>query len=157
MTDSFHLAYCPWALSTSACVLEFSSLSSLEYYFTVWNTLGCFLSIQIPKYQSRYTEKMSWDEFQEFTFKVFPQILMKVKVTQCVWLFVTPWTCSLPYSSVHGIFQARILECIAMPSSRGSSCPRDQTLASCIAGKFLPLEPSRKPNSQAYLLLRTTN
>ena len=139
MTDSFHLAYCPWALSTSACVLEFSSLSSLEYYFTVWNTLGCFLSIQIPKYQSRYTEKMSWDEFQEFTFKVFPQILMKVKVTQCVWLFVTPWTCSLPYSSVHGIFQARILECIAMPSSRGSSLPRDQTGVSYIGRKILYL------------------
>ena len=30
-------------------------------------------------------------------------------------------------SSVHGILQARILECVAMPSSRGSSRPRDQT------------------------------
>ena len=34
--------------------------------------------------------------------------------------------CSLPGSSVHGILQARILEWIAMPSSRGSSWPRDQ-------------------------------
>ena len=35
--------------------------------------------------------------------------------------------CSLPGSSVHGIFQARILEWVAMPSSRGSSRPRDPT------------------------------
>ena len=34
---------------------------------------------------------------------------------------------SLPGSSVHGILQARILEWVAMPSSRGSSQPRDRT------------------------------
>ena len=35
--------------------------------------------------------------------------------------------CSLPGSSVHGILQARILEWVAIPSSRGSSQPGDQT------------------------------
>ena len=44
--------------------------------------------------------------------------------------------CSLPGSSVHGISQARILEWVTMPSSRGSSWPRDKTLVSCIAGGF---------------------
>ena len=38
-----------------------------------------------------------------------------------VQLFATPWTASLPGSSVHGILQARILEWVVMPSSRGSS------------------------------------
>ena len=38
-----------------------------------------------------------------------------------------PMDCSLPGSSVHGIFQARILEWVAMPFSKGSSPPRDQT------------------------------
>ena len=38
-----------------------------------------------------------------------------------------PMDCSPPGFSVHGILQARILEWIAMPSSRGSSGPRDQT------------------------------
>ena len=42
----------------------------------------------------------------------------------------SPMNCSLPGSSVHGIFQARILEWIA--HSRGSSWPRDQTRVSCI-------------------------
>ena len=38
-----------------------------------------------------------------------------------------PGDCSLPGSSVHGIFQARILEWVTVPSSRGSSWSRDQT------------------------------
>ena len=38
--------------------------------------------------------------------------------------------CSLPGSSVHGISQARILESVARPSSRGSAQPRDRTRVS---------------------------
>ena len=38
--------------------------------------------------------------------------------------------------SVHGILQARILEWVATPSSRGSSQPRDQTQVSRLAGGF---------------------
>ena len=49
-----------------------------------------------------------------------------------VWL-CDPMDCSLPGSSVHGILQARILEWVATPSSRGSSRPRDQT---CIGRPF---------------------
>ena len=47
-----------------------------------------------------------------------------------------PMDCSLPGSSVHGILQARILEWVAIPFSRGSSQPRDRTQVSCIAGEF---------------------
>ena len=46
--------------------------------------------------------------------------------------------------SVHGIFQARILEWVAISSSRGSSPPRDQTCISCVsctAGGFFTAEP----------------
>ena len=51
-------------------------------------------------------------------------------------LFVTPWTVALqaPLSMV--ILQARKLEWVAVPSSRESSQPRDQTQVSCIAGGF---------------------
>ena len=44
-----------------------------------------------------------------------------------------PMDCSPPGSSVRGILQARILEWVAMPSSRGSSRPRDQSRVSCIS------------------------
>ena len=40
-----------------------------------------------------------------------------------------------PDSFAHGIFQARVLERVAILFSRGSSQPRDQTRVSCIAGK----------------------
>ena len=43
--------------------------------------------------------------------------------------------CSLPLFSIHGIFQARVLEWAAISSSRGSSRPRDRTWVSCIAGR----------------------
>ena len=43
---------------------------------------------------------------------------------------------SPPGSSGHGILQARILEWVAIPFSRGSSQPRDQTSVSHIAGRF---------------------
>jgi len=50
---------------------------------------------------------------------------------------VTPWT-EAPHAPLSmGILQARILEWVAMPSSRGSSQPRDQTQVSHIAGGFL--------------------
>ena len=51
-----------------------------------------------------------------------------------------PMNCSLPNSSVHRILQARILEWSAMPSSRGSSKPRDRTgvsYISCIGRRVL--------------------
>ena len=44
--------------------------------------------------------------------------------------FAMPWIVALPGSSVHGIFQARILEWVAVSSSRGPSQPRDQTYVS---------------------------
>ena len=53
--------------------------------------------------------------------------------------------CSPPGSSVHGILQVRILEWVAMPFSRGSSRPRDQTRVSCIEGGFFTTEPPGKP------------
>ena len=44
--------------------------------------------------------------------------------------------CRLPGSSVHGISQARIVEWVAISSSRESSQPKDQTHISRIAGSF---------------------
>ena len=52
--------------------------------------------------------------------------------------------CSLPGSSVHGIFQARILEWVAIPFSRGSFWFRDQTQISCVAGRFFTCLSYRK-------------
>ena len=51
---------------------------------------------------------------------------------------------SPPASSVHGILQARMLEWISFPFSRGSSQPRDWTRVSCIAGGFFTIWVTRE-------------
>ena len=51
---------------------------------------------------------------------------------------------SPPGSSVHGIRQARILEWVAIPSSRESSRPKDWTHVSCLAGRFFTLWATRE-------------
>ena len=61
-----------------------------------------------------------------------------------VQLFATPWTCSPPGSSIHGILQARILEWIAISFSRGSPWPRDWTQASRIASRCFNLWATRE-------------
>ena len=52
--------------------------------------------------------------------------------------------CSMPGSSVQGILQARRLEWVAMPFSRGSSWPRDWTQVSCIADRFFTIWATRE-------------
>ena len=66
-----------------------------------------------------------------------------------VWPFVTPKVCSPPSSSVHEIFQARILEWVAMPSSRVSSWPRDQTQVLYTTGGFFTDWATREVHSHA--------
>ena len=58
----------------------------------------------------------------------------------CFWLY-NPMDCSPPVSSFHGILQARILEWVAVPSSRGSSEPR-----------FFTIEPPEKPKTTYRLI-----
>ena len=50
-----------------------------------------------------------------------------------------PMDCSLPGFTVHRILQARILEWVAMPFSRGSSQPRDRTQVTFIEGRFFTI------------------
>ena len=57
------------------------------------------------------------------------------EVTQSCPTPCDPMDCSLPGSSTHGIFQARILEWGAISFSRRSSQPRDWTWISCIVGR----------------------
>ena len=57
----------------------------------------------------------------------------------CIPLFVTLWTVPHWAPLSMGILQARILEWVVMPSSRGSSQPRDQTHVSCITGGFFTI------------------
>ena len=71
-----------------------------------------------------------------------------------------PVDCSPPGSSVHGIPLARILELVAMPSSRGSSQPRNSNHVSCgccTASRFFIAEPSGKPQTPWYFSLKNSH
>ena len=56
---------------------------------------------------------------------------------------------SLPGSSVHGTLQARILEWVSIPFSRGSSRPRDWTQVSRIAGGLFTVWATREPTQRS--------
>ena len=64
---------------------------------------------------------------------------VKVLVTQLCPALCVPMDCSLPGTSVNGILQAKILECVAIPLSRGSSGSKDQTGVSCIEDGFFTI------------------
>ena len=69
---------------------------------------------------------------------------MKVLVAQSCLTLCYPLDCSPPGYSVHGSFQARILEWVAIPFLRGSSQLRNLTWVSCIAGRFFNIWATRE-------------
>ena len=83
-----------------------------------------------------------------FFLKVFYHPEMTTYICVCVCVCVScsvvfdslrPFDCSPPGSSVHGIFQAEILEWITIPSSRESSQPRHRTQVSRVAGRLFTI------------------
>ena len=69
-----------------------------------------------------------------------------------VWLFWDSMDCSLPGSSVHGIFQARILESVAISYSRESSWPRYRTCVPGINRQILYHRATREAPASTYPL-----
>ena len=78
-----------------------------------------------------------------------------VLVAQSYPTFCHHMDCSLPHSSVHGILQARILEWVAVPFSKGPSSPRDRTQVFCMQADSLPSEPTGKPFTVSVVLAFT--
>ena len=66
-------------------------------------------------------------------------------VAQSCPILCDPMDYSPPGSSVHEIFQAKILKWVAIFFSRGLSPPRDRTHVSCVTGRFFTAEPPGKP------------
>ena len=66
------------------------------------------------------------------------------EVAQLCLTLCDPMDCSLPGSPVHGIFQARVLERVAISFSRRSSWPRDGTRVSRIAGRRFTIWATRE-------------
>ena len=93
--------------------------------------------------QNGYTQQNTYAAWKSQIKKIIYCIILVFSFFKWVWLFLFPkysqsysTLCNPmdpPVSSVHGIFQARILEWVAISSSRGSSWPRGLTHISCIS------------------------
>ena len=95
-------------------------LLHLSRYYTVWLKLSiscvCFLC----------TYYLCEKHYKSITVHTY------MNAQSCPTL-CNPMDCGPPGSSVHGILQARIMEWVAMPSSRGSSWHRNRTCFSCVS------------------------
>ena len=79
----------------------------------------------------------------KFSFYKLFSLLLCVQSLSCVWP-ATPWTVARQVPLSMRILQARILEWVDIPSSRGSSQPKDRTQVSLIAGGFFTVWATRE-------------
>ena len=101
--------------------------------------------------QSNFQENVDQMSIKQLVFSILPvalgiqlfKVSMRVHAQslQLCQTLCNPMDCSSPSSSVNGILQLRILQWVALPFSRGSSRPRDQThspASSVLQVEFLP-------------------
>ena len=89
---------------------------------------------------------------------IYPCMLVRPKLLQPCQILCNPIDHSPPGSSVHGILQTRILEWVAMPSSRDLPDPGLESISLCLLHWHvgsLPLAPSGKPTLYPYSLFNT--
>ena len=138
---------------------------------TVWITTNCGKFLKRWEYQT--TLSVSWetcvwvkeqqlesDMEQQTSSKLRKEYDKAVYLSPCLlnlhaewkWkLFSRVQLCNPMDYTVHGILLARILEWVAIPFSRGSSQPRDQTQVSCITGGFFTSWAIRKSQYAEYI------
>ena len=165
--------------------MEIKSLGKSLLYNRCWINVTCFLHNLISYTTScSQTTVVPWmilkiNHLSQALMCIWPCIsveylMWKWSVLRIMWIVFTYLACmhakSLPLcltlcnpmdftppgSSVHGILQARILEWVAMPFSRGSSWPRDRTQVSRLAGGFFTYWAIRESILCTLIYLLTT-
>ena len=118
-------------LSWTSCIVSFYSfdfISQEKMYVSIWDTWSLSMTEEWIYFS------LSWKEIYGITnLPVHSKRHCCCLVSKsCLTLFVALWTVAHQGSSVHGSFQARILEWVVISSSRGSSQPRGWTHVSWI-------------------------
>ena len=133
----------PWTISHQAPLpMEFSRQ---EYWSELpFPSPGCLPNPGIePRSPALWADSLPSDIFLGNHFLKCINLIFDMKseseVAQSCPTLCDPVDCSPPGSSVPGILQARILEWVAIPFSRGSSQSRDWTQISCIAGSLFTI------------------
>ena len=118
----------------------------LLFLFSI--SMGIFFKYNVLP--SEAGENKSWT----FWFRLWTSKLCtkesESEVAQSCLTLCDPMDCCLPGFSVHVIFQARVLEWVAISFSRGSSWPRDRTQVSCIAGRRFTLWATKEPYNNYF-------
>ena len=105
-----------------------------------WNITSSFMCVRpSPKHLSLDSSFV----YRQMS-KINKEAVVVVLVAKLCLTLCDPMDHNLTDSSVHGISQARMLEWVAIPFSRGSSWPRDQNHVSCI-GRRVPLGHQESP------------
>ena len=120
--NSHTIQFTPWRCKRQ-CLLVFSHIQS---YVTI-----------IIKFRIFFTHKNKYPVFIS-NYSLFPHNPSRSHPP------ISPPSPMLCCVSAHGILQARMVEWVAMPSSRESSQPRDQTQVSQIIGRFFTIWATRK-------------
>ena len=95
-------------------------------------------------YQFRKLYHFPWTLKIHYTYFFFKKKVKESEVAQSCPTLCDPIDCSLSGSSVHGFFQAMVLEWIAISFSRGSSQPRARTRVSCIVDRRFTVWATRE-------------
>ena len=156
-----YLQSCVWVFATLWTVVFHARLSMGFCRQEYWSGLPCpppgdltnpgmeLTSLRSPALAGRFftasaiwkAQKL-WKSFHQLYHSVIYMQCMPAKSLQSCLTFCNHMDCSPPGSSVHGILQKRIMEWVAISSSRGSSQPRDRTHVSCIGWQvFHTTEP----------------
>ena len=136
--------------------MRWKSLSCVQLFVTLW-TIACqaSLSFTIPWSLLRLMciESLGFFLLKSTAF-LFLALLVPSFCIESESCSVVSDSCDPMDYTVHGILQARLLEWVAVPFSRGSSQPRDWTQVSNTAGRFFTSWATREAH---YLLLKANS
>ena len=113
-----------------------STSLSIQFFAMAWTAVHP-ASLFVGILQARIMEQIAMPSYRKWG-----------EVTWSCPTLCDPMDCNLPGSFVHGIFQARVLEWVAISFSRGSSQSRDWTWVSRIVGRCFTIWATREvPNT----------
>ena len=110
----------------------------------IWMSKTCYL-LQTLILPLKHHSSSFLESLLDFPFENYPCGWVHAQLLQSCPTLCDPIGCSLPGSSVHGILQARVLKWVAIPSSKGSSEPRDWICISCISCTVVDSLPNELP------------
>ena len=120
-------------ITTNDPISSFLCLSNIPLYTYSISPLSTHLLMDIWLFLCPGYCKQCCNEYRKWS-----------EVTQSCPTLCDPMHCSLPGSLVHGIFQARVLEWVAISFSRGSSQPRERTRVSQTASRHVTVWATRE-------------